>query len=150
MKPPRAARRAPLIILLSEAAQELVDELVERLGAAGYADIRPAHRWVFAYIDRDGTRLTDLAERARMTHPSMSELVTGLERAGYVERFRDPSDGRTRLVRLTAAGRRLQRISLAEIAEIERAWLRHLGPRLARELPAALASARLSRHAQRP
>jgi len=142
MKRENPGRRETLIILLAEAAEELTNQLVERLAAAGYEDIRPAHRWVFAYIDPDGTRVTELAERAHMSHPSMSELVSGLVASGYVERVPDPSDGRARLVRLSRAGRRLQRRALEEIADIESAWLHRLGPRLARELPAALADLR--------
>jgi len=35
----------------------------------------------------------------------MTEMVATLERAGYVERHRDPLDGRASLAALTAAGR---------------------------------------------
>ena len=135
-------RRDTLIVLLSEAAEELTTQLVDRLWAAGYADIRPAHRMVFAYIDADGTRLTELAERAHITHPSMSELVTGLVKLGYLERVPDPTDGRARLVRLTAEGRRVQRRALEEIADIEATWLRRLGPEVGEGLLTALTAAR--------
>ena len=135
-----AQRRDTLITLLTEATQQLVDELVERLTAAGYTDIRAAHNRVFAYLDSEGTPLTALAERAQMTHPSMSELVTGLVRSGYLERSSDPRDGRVRLVRLTHAGRVLQRRALAEIADIEATSRKQLGPTLANNLHAALTS----------
>lgn len=131
-------REHTLITLFLQAAGEMIDELVERLAIAGYTDIRPAHSRVFENIEADGTRLTELADRARMTHPSMSELVTGLERRGYVERVPDPGDGRARLVRLTSAGRALQRAALREIAEIETAWLQRLGPEVGPELRATL------------
>jgi DNA-binding MarR family transcriptional regulator len=131
-------RRDTLITLLAEAAQQLVAELVERLIAAGYTDIRAAHNRVFAYLDVKGTPLTALAERAQMTHPSMSELVTGLVRSGYLERISDPTDGRVRLVRLTPAGRALQRRALAEIADIESTLLKRLGPTPAKDFRAAL------------
>jgi DNA-binding MarR family transcriptional regulator len=127
-----------LITLLTEAAQQLVAELVDRLTAAGYTDIRAAHNRVFAYLDPEGTRLTTLAERAQMTHPSMSELVTGLVLSGYLERTSDPIDGRVRVVRLTRAGRALQRRALAEIADIEATYRKQIGPTLASELRAAL------------
>ena len=126
-----------LITLLLLAAHEMIDELVERLAVAGYADIRPAHSRVFENIDAHGTRLTELADRARMTHPSMSELVTGLQRLGYVERVPDPGDGRARLVRMTPAGRLLQRRALSEIAKIETAWLGRLGPEVGPGIRAA-------------
>jgi DNA-binding MarR family transcriptional regulator len=115
-----------LIILMRRGLREMLEELVSRLHAAGYPDIRPAHSQVMENIDRDGTRLTELAARASMSHPSMLELVVGLERLGHVERVADPTDARARLVRLTAQGRRLQRTALKEIAQVERAWLERL------------------------
>jgi DNA-binding MarR family transcriptional regulator len=137
----RAARRATLTTLLLDTAHRLVDELVSRLAAAGYADIRPAHSRVFENLDPEGTRLTELARRARMTQPSMTELVAGLEASGYLARRPDPTDGRARLVMLTPAGRALQRLAVAELAAIEGAWLDSLGPGLAQALPAALEGA---------
>jgi DNA-binding MarR family transcriptional regulator len=50
-------------------------------------------------------RLTDLAAVEGIAQPSMTSLVTGLERAGLVERRTDPHDGRVVLVALTDAGR---------------------------------------------
>ncbi len=56
-------------------------------------------------LDRTGPRrLTDLAVIEGVTQPSMSVLVTGLERAGLAERRQDPADKRIVLVGLTAAG----------------------------------------------
>jgi DNA-binding MarR family transcriptional regulator len=49
-------------------------------------------------------RVTDLASCEGVTQPSMSALVSTLERPGLVERLRDPSDGRVTLVALTADG----------------------------------------------
>ncbi len=121
-------RRRTLITLFSDAGRAMLDELVRRLAAHGYSEIRPAHSRVFENLDPEGTRLTVLAERAQLTHPSMSELVATLQQLGYLERVPDQGDRRARLVRLTAEGRALQRIALAEIAEIEEAWLRRLGP----------------------
>ena len=57
-----------------------------------------------------------------MTHQSMGELVARLERGGWVERRPDPTDGRARLVCLTASGRHLVIRGLHHIAEIEAAW----------------------------
>ena len=53
-------------------------------------------------IDPEGTRLSVLAERAQVAKQTATALVDKLERAGYVERVPDPTDGRARLVRLTA------------------------------------------------
>jgi DNA-binding MarR family transcriptional regulator len=117
------ARVITLIALFRETARLMVDELVERLHAAGYGDQTAAHHPVFENIDPEGTRLTVLAARAGMTHQSMGELVQTLERRGYLERRPDPSDGRATLVLLTRPGRQSARRAIEEIAEIEAAWL---------------------------
>lgn len=134
----RQQRRHTLITLFSQAGRAMLDDLVARLTARGYPEIRGVHSRVFEHLDPEGTRLTELADRAQLTHPSMSELVGDLERLGFVERVADPADGRARVVRLTAAGRAMQRVALAEIAEIEDAWLRRLGPQGASGLREAL------------
>ncbi len=57
-------------------------------------------------VDRTGPlRLTELAAIEGVAQPSMTALVTGLERSGYVERRPDPNDKRAVLVALTDAGR---------------------------------------------
>ena len=58
-----------------------------------------------ATVERTGPRrITDLAAIEGVTQPSMTALVTVLERAGLVERRQDPRDQRVVLVALTAAG----------------------------------------------
>jgi DNA-binding MarR family transcriptional regulator len=49
-------------------------------------------------------RITDLAAIEGVTQPSMTVLVSGLERAGLVERRSDAADKRVALVALTPAG----------------------------------------------
>lgn len=63
-----------------------------------------------------------------MTHQSMSELVDGLIKAGYLERKPDPADRRARLICLTPLGRQLLRIAVREIDELEMAWFGQLPP----------------------
>jgi DNA-binding MarR family transcriptional regulator len=56
-------------------------------------------------VERTGPqRITDLAVTEGVTQPSMTALVTVLERAGLAERRGDPRDQRAVLVALTAAG----------------------------------------------
>jgi DNA-binding MarR family transcriptional regulator len=127
---PERARANTLITLFRQASKLMVDELTQRLRAAGDLHCTPAHHPVFENIDPGGTRLTVLAERAAMTHQSMSELVSSMATIGYLERVPDPADGRAKLVRLTPYGRRMVRIAVTEIADLEREWLerfRHAG-----------------------
>lgn len=104
----------------------MIDELVERLKAAGFDDVPASQHPVFENLDPGGTRLTTLSTRAGMTHQSMGELVSILEGNGYVERRPDPTDRRARLICLTDKGRALVRQAIREIADIEAVWLDRL------------------------
>ncbi len=119
-------RRVTLVTLLLQATHHMVEDLIERVTAAGYQDVRPSDSKVFENIDPSGTRLTELAARAQLTHQSMSELVSGLESRGYVTRQPDPADRRARLVCLTPRGRELMRVALTVLNEIESEWLQQL------------------------
>jgi DNA-binding MarR family transcriptional regulator len=55
-------------------------------------------------IDPGGTRITELAERTRMTKQAVGELVRYLAGCGYVEVAADPADRRARVVTLTDRG----------------------------------------------
>ena len=117
----------PMIRLLGTAFDAFADELERRLAGTEYDDIRISHGCVFGTIDPDGSRLTDLAERARMTKQSVGEVTSELERRGYVERVPDPSDGRAKIIRLTERGREAQALGRELIDEIEHGWAERFG-----------------------
>jgi DNA-binding MarR family transcriptional regulator len=100
--------------------------------------VRPAHGNVLQFLDDDGTRVSVLAERAQMSKQSMAELVAHLERHGYVERVPDPADGRARLVRATARGRKTYAIASEVVAEVEAELTAQLGATDMRKLRALL------------
>ena len=110
------------IRLLNEALDAFSTELYRRAHAAGLVELRPGHGCVFGNIDPDGSRLTELAERALMTKQSVGEVATDLERHGYVERVPDPTDGRAKIIRLTERGREAQAIGRELIDDLEREW----------------------------
>ena len=65
----------PLSRLLLEAHRSLGGELLEGLSERGYPDVRAGHAALFMTIDRrTGTRLTELARRAR--DPVMAAFTT--------------------------------------------------------------------------
>ena len=120
--PSAEERVVTLISLLRRTNHRMVDEITERLEESGFPDSPPSFHPIFENIDPEGTRLTVLASRAGLTHQSVGEVVVELERRGYVERIRDPSDGRARLVRLTDDGRALVRAAIQHIGAIEQEW----------------------------
>ena len=117
-------RVVTMIALLRRTSRAMVEEITERMEAAGFPDSPPRHHPVFESLDAGGTRLTVVAARAGMTHQAVGELVAELETRGLVERVPDPSDGRARLIRLTPGGRRVVRAAVREIAAIEEKWSR--------------------------
>ena len=120
--------RPPLIRLLNMALVEFAEELQRRMTAAGFGDIRPGHGCVFGGIDpHNGSRLTDLAERAAMTKQSVGEMASDLERRGYLERVADPSDGRAKIIRLTEHGQVAYGIGRKLIDELEAEWADRYG-----------------------
>jgi DNA-binding MarR family transcriptional regulator len=92
------------------------------------SELRIPHLHVMANMGRGGVRLTELAAAAGMTRPSMLELVDELEDLGLVERRRDPTDRRAKLIVLTPAGRSAIRAGRALIDRIEADYARRLGP----------------------
>ena len=114
-------------ILLRGPYQEIVRRLADELAEAGFDDIRPAHTGVFQHIKADGSRLSELAQRAQLTKQSMGYLVDYLEERGYVERRPDPTDRRASLILLTERGWEQVRAALRIIAGIEDEWAQWLG-----------------------
>lgn len=126
-RPPTGGRRhiGQLLVQLTRLFQT---DLFERLVAAGLSDARVPHTHVTAYIKADGSRLTELADQARLTLPAMSEIVNDLERLGIVERRPDPDDGRAKLICLTEAGWDAMRAARAIISDIEADYAQRVGP----------------------
>ena len=107
-----------------------MSELVnEGLAGRGFPDFRPAHGTIGQHISDRGSRVTELAQLAQVTKPTVVYLVNDLERLGYVKRIPDPADGRAKLVCLTDRGTRAQEAARKIIVEIEQDWGELLGAR---------------------
>ncbi len=119
--------RHPKIRLLDVGLGAFEEELTRRVAETPYSDIRITHGCVFGNIDPKGTRLTDLAERAFMTKQSVGEVVSDLEKLGYVERVPDPSDGRAKIIRLTERGHVARAVGMELINELEQEWAERFG-----------------------
>ena len=63
-----------------------------------------AHIHITRHLAAQGSRLTDLAQRAGMTKQAMGTLVNQCEAWGLVMREDDPTDARARRVVFTATG----------------------------------------------
>lgn len=117
-------------------------QVLEALAAAGFDDLTAAQGRIFARISPGGTRITELAEQAKVTKQTAGFLVDQLERAGYVRRAPDPADGRARLVQIAERGLAAVAVARAAEAEVEGRWARHLGRQATGQLRHALTSLR--------
>jgi DNA-binding MarR family transcriptional regulator len=121
-------RSGPMVgALLRQLVQEVDDEVHRSLANAGFNDIRVAHHAVFQYLRLEGSRVTEIAKRARITKQATQYLVDHLEGGGYLERVPDPEDGRSKLLRLTDRGQEVEQVARKAIAQLENAWAARVG-----------------------
>jgi DNA-binding MarR family transcriptional regulator len=67
-------------------------------------------------VDSNGSlRIGDLAERERVSAPTATRLVAGLEEAGLLQRSSDPTDRRIAHVSLTEQGRAKLELARSEV-----------------------------------
>src|SRR3954453_24256112 len=98
--------RKPLIALVHDADKAFQAHMVRSAHERGRPDIKPAHNLLFAILRDDGDRAADLAQRAGITRQSMGEVIRDLVGLGVLEMAPDPQDGRAKVVRYTAEGKR--------------------------------------------
>ena len=135
-------RELPASLLMFIASRAAADRIFGVVHDAGFTELTVAQSRLLMGVDPEGTRLSVLAERAQIAKQTATALVDKLERAGYVERVPDPTDGRARLVRLTSRAQAAIPIARAEEARIEAEWEEHLGSHRMAQLRDALISLR--------
>ena len=107
------------------------EEAIRRLRVRGRTDVKMSHTTMLAALDREhGTRATELAERMEITKQAVGQMVAETEALGWVERVPDPSDGRAKIVRLTAAGFEIVVEGLEVFAELEAEMKNRMGAEL--------------------
>lgn len=141
--------------LLSLSARRFAGDLLATVHERGHREVSDVLLALFRHLDLGGTRLTDLAARARVTKPSMRALVDAAEALCLVERRADPDDRRAKLVLFTPAGlglleqvRRGVAVAETTFADIAGEAFVHLlkarlGDYLAASSPHAISSAEL-------
>lgn len=118
-------------VLLFLPYRAMETRVFDQLADLGFGDFTPAQGRVFQRIAREGSRVSDLAQQAGVTKQTAAFLVGQLERAGYVERAPDTTDGRASLVRITPRGQRCVELSAKIVAAVEAEWTAHVGePRM--------------------
>ena len=128
MSPTKPVDRSDLGFLLAKATQRWNELLAERFAAHGYGDVSPSYGSVLLPLyEEDGLRMGDLADRARLSKQTMTQMSARLERDGLVERRTDPSDGRATLIYLTERARGFEPVAAAVLEELDHLVKRRLG-----------------------
>jgi MarR family transcriptional regulator, temperature-dependent positive regulator of motility len=127
------------VTAMAQAVKRAREALIEGVRRGLASDgLRGVHTQVFEHLDPGGTRLTTLAERARMSHQAMGEMVDELIRHRYLERVPDPADGRARLIRPTARGRAELIRAAGELRRLHDRWQSELQDVTVAQVVAAL------------
>lgn len=111
------------------AHQWVLAHVYARVVAAGYEDLGRSHVGMFRYPTPDGLRPSELADQLQITKQSVNDLLGDMEARGYLVRVPDPTDGRARVIRLTAKGHHLEEIVYDGAQSAELAIAELLGPR---------------------
>jgi DNA-binding MarR family transcriptional regulator len=99
------SKRRDFGILLALSYVAFVDELRAELARAGFAKLHNSFGYVARALAERPRTLRELAELLELTSQGALKIVDALERDGYLERRPDPTDGRAKLLTLSARGR---------------------------------------------
>lgn len=103
--------------------------LVRGLAARGFDDLRETDATLLRYLaHRDGATVTELARLLEVSKQAASQHVRSFVGRGYGVLERSESDGREKVVRLTARGRRARSAAIAFADTVERDLVEAVGP----------------------
>ena len=68
--------------LLAASSRRFVRDVLQAVQAGGFAQAAEVHIRLFRHLDRDGTRLTEIAARAGTTKQTMAQLLGRAEALG--------------------------------------------------------------------
>jgi DNA-binding MarR family transcriptional regulator len=104
-------------------------EVLARLAAAGFRDLRPSDFVMLQYPPIDRVSPSVLAAQRGISKQALNHLLAEMEARRYFERRRDPRDGRAVLIVPTPRGRALIREARRAAEEIEKTIGKRLGAR---------------------
>ncbi|WP_405778214.1 MarR family winged helix-turn-helix transcriptional regulator [Streptomyces sp. NBC_00859] len=117
-----------LPMLLFAGFRAAIDQLHARLADEGHPDVRPAYGFAMQAIGVRGATASEMGRRLGVSKQAAGKTVERLEELGYAERAADPSDGRRKIVVLTARGVEVLVRSGQFFDELYAQWARVLGP----------------------
>jgi DNA-binding MarR family transcriptional regulator len=98
---------------------------------AARSQVSAAHIHITRHLSLEGSRLTELAQRAGMSKQAMGDLVDQCEAWGLVIREPDTKDARARRVRFTTTGLAWLQAFKEAVAQAEAEFRADVGPEVA-------------------
>lgn len=117
----------PLIAVVHRLNKALQLDMVRAAHRYGFVGGKNSHNAVFATLDADGGRVSDMAAQMGITRQSMGEIVRELVELGIVEMGPDPADRRAKRVTWTEHGLEVARAGYQHILEVEDYFIEELG-----------------------
>lgn len=93
----------------------------------GLPNLTKTHMDLFAYIDPDGTTVTEIARRKGVTKQSISKTVQELVEMGFLEARENPKDSRSKLLSFNLKNGSTMRRSFDLLTQIDTAIQKALG-----------------------
>ncbi len=117
----------PLIALVFRLNRLFQQDMVEEAARRGHTELKASHNSVFATLDAEGGRPSEMAAQAGITRQSMGEIIRDMVRLGHVEMGPDPADRRAKIVTWTERGLANAREGFGHIREMEVLLAERLG-----------------------
>ena len=121
----REGQTVPALVQLL--ARSGTERLRAEFAGQDMAGLRPLHALLLVPLLGGGRHASDLAETLGVSRQAVAQVVTRLERDGYLTRITDPGDARAKLVCLTPRGRAALRTMRATALTVEDEWRQRLG-----------------------
>jgi DNA-binding MarR family transcriptional regulator len=121
----REGQTVPALVQLL--ARSGAERLRGEFAAQDMGGLRPLHALLLVPLLGGGRHASDLAETLGVSRQAVAQVVTRLERGGYLTRITDPGDARAKLVCLTPRGRAALRTMRATALTVEDEWRQRLG-----------------------
>lgn len=125
----RQVRQENVVRLLIRSSRSIEEIMLRRLRETGFEEVKLVHLTLLRNIDLEGTRITEIADRAMLTKQAIGQLVKQCEEIGYVRRIPDPDDGRASIVLFTEKGKKLVENVADLMAWVDRQLIEHIGER---------------------
>ncbi len=106
-------------VLIRKPYFEIMERLYVQLQDEGYEGSNTMYSSIFQFI-QEGQKLTDLARLTNTSKQHVKFLLENLQKIGYVQKRKDPNDGRAVIYSLTTKGEERRERSLQILMIIEK------------------------------